>query len=90
MLPDGFEINGCRGTYRLTFSGQVIALSSELDDGCRVCLHAGNARQMRHVFLDSPWRGVEYMERWAMKWERELRELYGPGSSRRSRPYSGT
>lgn len=78
MLPDGFEVNGHRDTYRLSLNGQVIALSTELDNGgCRVCLHPNFARHMRFVFRGSPGAGVDYMERWATKWELELRRMYG-------------
>lgn len=77
MFPDGFELQSESGGYRLVLNGRGIALATQLGNGrCRLCLHCDHAGHMRHDFTDSMAAGVRYLERWATRWEAELRKLY--------------
>lgn len=82
MFPDGFHLQIARDGCRLLLAGRVIATVTDLErGGCRICQHPSLARHMGFEFSRSRAGAVRYLERWASKWEAELRELYGRRAS---------
>jgi len=76
-LPDGFEWRPWGRDLHLDMGEHAVALIVELPEGrgCRVSRNDGTPN-LRFVFLPDREASIQFLERWAVRWEGRIREQY--------------
>ena len=75
-LPDDFNWRPHAGSEALTFRGKIAGLVSPLADGRAMTSRCVGTANLAHTFHSSPEASAQFLNAWAVKWHREIEELY--------------
>ena len=75
-LPDEFAWRPHAGSEALTFRGKIAGLVSPLADGRAMTSRCVGTASLAHTFHSSPEVSAQFLNAWAIKWHREIEDLY--------------